>query len=52
MSFGNANMADNMPFIFNNLSVKVYGAGRGNRTPMELPPTDFEFAENTVRLPN
>jgi hypothetical protein len=24
------------------------GAGRGNRTPMELLPTDFEFPENTV----
>ena len=26
------------------------GAGRGNRTPMELLPTDFEFPENTVSL--
>ena len=25
-------------------------AGRGNRTPMELPPTDFEFPKNTVSL--
>ena len=25
-------------------------AGRGNRTPMELLPTDFEFPENTVCL--
>ena len=27
-----------------------FGAGRGNRTPMELLPTDFEFPENTVSL--
>ena len=26
------------------------GAGRGNRTPMELLPTDFEFPMNTVSL--
>jgi hypothetical protein len=25
----------------------IDGAGRGNRTPMELLPTDFEFPENT-----
>ena len=28
----------------------IDGAGRGNRTPMELPPTDFEFPKNTVSL--
>jgi hypothetical protein len=26
------------------------GAGRGNRTPMELLPTDFEFPKNAVSL--
>ena len=26
------------------------GAGRGNRTPMELLPTDFEFLEIVVCL--
>ena len=25
----------------------IDGAGRGNRTPMELLPTDFEFPTNT-----
>jgi hypothetical protein len=29
---------------------KIDGAGRGNRTPMESLPTDFEFPENTVCL--
>jgi hypothetical protein len=29
---------------------RIDGAGRGNRTPMELLPTDFEFPENTVSL--
>ena len=29
---------------------KIDGAGRGNRTPMELLPTDFEFPVNTVCL--
>ena len=28
----------------------IYGAGRGNRTPMELLPTDFEFPKNPVSL--
>ena len=28
----------------------IDGAGRGNRTPMELLPTDFEFPKNTVSL--
>ena len=30
--------------------IRIDGAGRGNRTPMELLPTDFEFPENTVNL--
>ena len=30
--------------------IQIDGAGRGNRTPMELLPTDFEFPENTVSL--
>jgi hypothetical protein len=29
---------------------RIDGAGRGNRTPMELPPTNFEFPENVVSL--
>ena len=29
---------------------RIDGAGRGNRTPMELLPTDFEFPMNTVSL--
>jgi len=28
----------------------IDGAGRGNRTPMELLPTDFEFPKNAVSL--
>ena len=28
----------------------IDGAGRGNRTPTEFLPTDFEFPENTVSL--
>jgi hypothetical protein len=34
----------------NDLAMAMYGARRGNRTPMELPPTDFEFPKNTVSL--
>jgi len=30
--------------------LRIDGAGRGNRTPMELLPTDFEFPKNTVGL--
>jgi hypothetical protein len=28
----------------------ILGAGRGNRTPMELLPTDFEFPDISVSL--
>ena len=29
---------------------RIDGAGRGNRTPMESPPTDFEFPDIPVSL--
>ena len=39
------------PTILLSYSYRMFfGAGRGNRTPMELLPTDFEFPENTVCL--
>jgi hypothetical protein len=39
-------------YLYKNTAPRIAsdGAGRGNRTPMELLPTDFEFPTNTVSL--
>jgi len=50
ISLDTADEADIKPFIINNLEMVLYGAGRGNPTPMELPPTDFEFPMNAINL--
>jgi hypothetical protein len=50
MSLCETSSASSQTFRIKGLAVALNGAGRGSRTPMELPPTDFEFPNNTVNL--